>query len=104
MEMNPGALPRPGRMLTQEFCPPKLDGNGGGDRNFFWRKGFWNQGFLRGAKNRAKGGHQGWSQSPRRPGGATYGGAVPPGCPGDWWPPSGSTLVILEASVALIFF
>src|SRR3954462_3463042 len=29
---------------------------------------------------------------------------APPGRPGDWWPPSGSTLVILEASVALIFY
>src|ERR1041385_448924 len=23
MEMNPGALPRPGRVPTQEFCPPQ---------------------------------------------------------------------------------
>src|ERR1041385_8666860 len=59
MEMNPGALPRPGRVPAQELCPPKLDGDGGGDRNCFWRKGVWNQGFLRGGKNRAKGGTRG---------------------------------------------
>ena len=59
MEMNPGALPRPGRVPTQEFCPLKLVGDGGGYRNCFWRKGFWNQGFLRGGKNRGQGGPRG---------------------------------------------
>src|ERR1043165_4603676 len=61
MEMNPGELPRPGRVLAQEFCPPppKLVFDGGGDRNCFWRKGVWNQGFLRWGKNRGQRGAPG---------------------------------------------
>src|SRR3954471_12647406 len=56
MEMNPGALPRPWRVPTHEFWSPKLVGDGGGDRNCFWRKGVWNQGFRDGRINRgAKG-------------------------------------------------
>src|SRR3954467_8769200 len=39
---------------TGNSGPSKLDGDGGGDRNCFWEKGFWNQGFLRGGKNRAQ--------------------------------------------------
>ena len=54
MEMNPGALPRPGRVPAQEFCPPsppKLVFDGGGDRNCFWRKevlfrGFYPEGVI----------------------------------------------------------
>ena len=36
----------------------KLDGDGGGDRNCFWRKGVWNEGFLRGGKNRGQRGNR----------------------------------------------
>ena len=57
-----GALPRPGRVPAQEFCPLKLDGDGGRDRNCFLRKGVWNQGFLHGGKNRGQRGHRGGPQ------------------------------------------
>ena len=82
MEMNPGALPRPGRVPSQEFYPPKLDGDGGGDRNLFWRKGLWNHGFLCGGKNRAKGGTRGATGQPGgcpvRPRGAAPGTLLEP--------------------------
>src|SRR3954463_3687149 len=103
MEMNSGALPRPGRVPAQEFWSPKLDGDGGGDRNCFWEKGFWNQGFLRGGKNRGQRGHR----------------EGPPGSQEGAWRGQGlgramddsgvlvvpplSSLVIPEASGALIF-
>ena len=83
MEMNPGALPRPGRVPAQEFCPPKLVFDGGGDRNCFWRKGVWNQGFLRGGKNRGQRGEPGdppVSQEGRWRGLGLGRARHPPGC------------------------
>src|SRR4051812_18711130 len=67
-----GHFPVPAGCRHRNSVPPKLDGDGGEDRNCFWRKGFWNQGFLRGGKNRAKGGTRDGSQSPRSPVGADY--------------------------------
>ena len=83
MEMNLGALPRPGRVPAHEFCPPKLVFDGGGDRNCFWRKEVWNQGFLRGGKNRGQRGHRGdpqVSQESRWRGLGLGRASHPPGC------------------------
>ena len=35
MEMAPGAIPRPGGVPEQRFCPPKLDVDGGGATELF---------------------------------------------------------------------
>ena len=37
MEMTPGAIPRPGSVPEQRFCPPKLDVDGGGAAELFWK-------------------------------------------------------------------
>src|SRR4051812_42463489 len=49
-------------------------------------------------------GEPGAHQGPRRPLGATPPLATPPGRLGPWWVPSGSHLIIHEASIALIFY
>jgi hypothetical protein len=38
MEMAPGALPRPGRVLDRDLCPPKFIGGGGGATELFLKK------------------------------------------------------------------
>src|SRR3954467_7304604 len=89
---------------TGNSGPSKLVFDGGGDRNCFWEKGFWNQGFLRGGKNRGQRGHR----------------EGPPGSQEGAWRGLGlgramdpsrvlvvaplSSLVIPEASGALIFY
>ena len=35
MEMTPGAIPRPGSVPEQRFCPPKLVVDGGGAAELF---------------------------------------------------------------------
>ena len=35
MEMAPGAIPRPGKVPEQSFCPPKLGFDGGGMAELF---------------------------------------------------------------------
>ena len=40
MEMTPGAIPRPGGVPEQRFCPPKLDVDGGGAAELFMEYGF----------------------------------------------------------------
>src|SRR3954467_5416764 len=84
--------------------PPKLVGDGGGDRNFFWRKGVWNQGFRDGRINRSQSrapGGVGPSQEGRWRGQGLGGARHPPGCPLDaLWPPFG----LAEASRTLIFY
>ena len=35
MEMAPGAIPRPGRVPEQSFCPPNLVCDGGGAAELF---------------------------------------------------------------------
>ena len=35
MEMAPGAIPHPGRVLEHSFCPPKLGFDGGGVAELF---------------------------------------------------------------------
>ena len=35
MEMAPGAIPHPGRVPEQSFCPPKLFFEGGGATELF---------------------------------------------------------------------
>ena len=35
MEMTPGAIPRPGGVPEQRFCPPKLVVDGGGAAELF---------------------------------------------------------------------
>ena len=39
MEMAPGAIPRPGRVPEQSFCPPKFVGDGGGVVELFVARG-----------------------------------------------------------------
>ena len=56
-----------------------------------------------GVKIWAKGGTEKGHESVRRVPGAAQGGAVPPALLADWWWTSFAPLVILEASVALIF-
>src|SRR3954471_12604729 len=53
-----GHFPVPAGCRQRNFVPPKLVFDGGGDRNCLWRKGVWNQGFLRGGKNRGQRGHR----------------------------------------------
>jgi hypothetical protein len=38
MEMAPGALPHPSRVLEQRLLSPKLVFNGGGAAEIFWEK------------------------------------------------------------------
>ena len=38
MEMASGAIPHPGRVPEQSFCPPKLEFNGGGVAQLFHGK------------------------------------------------------------------
>jgi hypothetical protein len=38
MEMAPGVLPRPGRVLNKDLCPPKFIFNGGGAAELLWEK------------------------------------------------------------------
>src|ERR1041384_7161193 len=57
-----GHFPVPAGCRHRNSVPPKLVFNGGGDRNCFWRKEVWNQGFLRGGKNRGQRGHRGGPQ------------------------------------------
>jgi hypothetical protein len=38
MEMAPGALPHPGRVLDKDLCPPKFVGAGGGAAELFPEK------------------------------------------------------------------
>src|SRR4051812_5223822 len=104
MEMNPGALPRPGRVPAQEFCPPKLDGDGGGDRNCFWRKGVWNQGFRNGRIHRIQRGHRGGAQGSQEGARRALGGWTPGTLLGPWWVHSLPSLVLREASGTLIFY
>ena len=40
MEMAPGAIPRPGSVPEQRFCPPKLVVDGGGAAKLFMEYGF----------------------------------------------------------------
>ena len=40
MEMTPGAIPRPGGVPKQRFCPPKLVVDGGGAAELFVEIGF----------------------------------------------------------------
>src|SRR4051812_43458840 len=54
-----GHFPVPPGCRHRNSVPPKLVFDGGGDRNCFWRKGVWNQGFLRVGKNRGQRGHRG---------------------------------------------
>ena len=98
-----GHFPVPAGCRHRNSGPPKLDGDGGGDRNCFWRKGFWNQGFRDGRNIYAKGGNQRRRGGPRRPPGAARGGAAPGGRLGLPWLPSGPSLVLREASCTLIF-
>ena len=58
MEMNPGALPRPGRVLAQEFCPPETCFRWRRRSELLLEKRVWNQGFLHSGKNRGQRGHQ----------------------------------------------
>src|SRR3954464_13376979 len=51
-----GHFPVPAGCRNRNSGPPKLNGDGGGDRNCFWEKEFWNQGFSAGVKIGAKGG------------------------------------------------
>src|ERR1041384_8457828 len=57
-----------------------------------------------GVKIGAKGGTERGHESVRRVLGAAQGWAAPPALLADWWWPSFAPLVILEASVALIFY
>ena len=59
MEMNPGHFPVAAGCRHRNSGPPKLGGDGGGDRNCLWRKGFWNQGFLDERINKSQGGPPG---------------------------------------------
>src|SRR3954467_7576613 len=79
---------------TGNSGPSKLDGDGGGDRNCFWEKGLWNQGFLRGGKNRAKGGNQGGTG---QPGGCLARPRVGPP-QGSFWSPCGGPPLFLGDS------
>jgi len=53
-----GHFPVPAGCRHRNSVPPKLVFDGGGDQNCFWRKRLWNQGFLRGGKNRGRRGHR----------------------------------------------
>src|SRR3954470_15842716 len=78
-----GHFPVPAGCRHRNFVPPKLVFDGGGDRNCFWRKGVWNQGFLRGGKNRGQRGHRGdppVSQEGRCRGLGMGRARHPPGC------------------------
>src|ERR1041385_3723711 len=99
-----GHFPVPAGCRHRNSVPPKLDGDGGGDRNCFWRKRVWNQGFRDGRIIGAKVGHQGGHQGSRRPPGAASPWGAPPGRLGPWWWPSGPTQVLPEGSSALIFY
>src|ERR1044071_9930997 len=103
MEMNPGALPVLTGCRHRNSGPPKLVGDGGGDRNCFWRKGVWNQGFRDGRINRSQSrapGGVGPSQEGRRRGQGLGRARHPPGCLlAALWPPFG----LAEASGTLIF-
>ena len=52
-----GHFPVPAGCRHRNFGPPKLVGDGGGDQNCFWRKGFGDQRFLHRVKIGAKVGH-----------------------------------------------
>ena len=99
-----GHFPVPAGCRHRNSGPPKLGGDGGGDRNCFWRKGFWNQGFRDGRINRrpsraqeevgapqaASRRGQGWGRAIRAPG-----APLAPLWPHFWR---------MEASGALIFY
>ena len=71
MEMNPGALPRPGRVPAQEFCPPRnLFSMAAEIRIASGEKGSGIRVSSSGEKIGAKGGTGGTHQSARRAGGA----------------------------------
>src|SRR3954469_15497581 len=53
-----GHFPVPAGCRHRNYVPPKLVFDGGGDRNCFWRKGVWNQGFSDGRINRSQRGHR----------------------------------------------
>jgi hypothetical protein len=68
MEAVLGALPRPGRVPEQDFCPPKFVFNGSGAAELFWEKhrlilGFWS----REALYRRRGGVRGRPGGPHHP-------------------------------------
>src|SRR3954471_2035558 len=100
-----GHFPVPAGCRQRNFVPPKLVFDGRGDRNRFWRKGVWNQGFLRGGKNRGQRGHRegppGSQEGAWR--GLGLGRAMDPSGVLVVAPPL-SSLVISEASGALIFY
>src|ERR1041385_8336425 len=58
-DQSGGTSPVPAGCRHRNSGPPKLGGDGGGDRNCFWRKGFWNQGFRDASKNKGQGGQPG---------------------------------------------
>ena len=102
-----GTSPVPAGCRHRSSGPPKLGGDGGGDRNCFWRKGFWNQGFRVASKNKGQGGPPG--EVPVAQAGSRRG--LPLGCAG-WppgpplaplWPHFGSSRSFLYADFSYIF-
>src|ERR1041385_1821112 len=83
--------------------PPKLVGNGGGDRNCFWRKGVWNQGFHDAS---IKKGQRGAPGEVRVAQAATRRGWTPSRArraPGGCGPPQGPILRVENSSRTVIF-
>src|SRR3954468_24445437 len=59
MEMNPGALPHPGRVSAQEFCPPETCFRWRQRSELLLEKRGLESGFPPGGKNRGQRGHRG---------------------------------------------
>ena len=102
MEMNPGALPRPGRVPAQEFWSPETWWRWRRRSELLLEKRVLESGFSR-REYICEGGQPEAEREPQAPPWAARGGAAPGGRLGRPWLPSGPTLVFLEASCTLIF-
>src|SRR3954465_9402226 len=103
MEMNPRALPHPGRVPAQEFCPPETCFRWRPRSELLLEKRVLESGFPPWGKNRGQRGHQEGprgSQKGRWRGLGLGRARHPPGCLVVAIP----SLVIPEASGALIFY
>ena len=103
MEMNPGALPRPGRMPAQEFWSPETWWRWRRRSELLLEKRVLESGFPRPEKYICEGGSPEAEPGPQAPPGAARGGAAPGGRLGHPRLPSGPALVFLEAPDTLIF-
>ena len=103
MEMNPGALPRPGRMPAQEFWSPETWWRWRRRSELLLEKTVLESGFPRREVNICQRGSPEAERGAQAPPGAARGGAAWAGRLGCPWLPSGPSLVFLEAPVTLIF-